>query len=373
MSNSLVLRRLLCWGIALVGFICGRMGVASASGQNENPWAFLVADKGRVYTQTRPGRFVAVDAKTGVELWSFESEDLHSFTKPVIRSDALFVAATTSSSGSDLIRLDVATGKTDWRVPFVELGGNAFPVVCDTVVMMPDYWHRTVSAFDVRTGRTEWKTDAFSFLLLFPPAVQDENAIFLAADKKEPEARERLMTISCKDGQPGRTLPVQIGGASRTPVLLYRDSVVLSGYDVSRGTSLKALRISDGTVLWSTLVPDEITRFSPSIAHNLLIAGALSLWAIDLETGTTALHKALPTASVPVTVAGDLVFLSSGDQTVEARQLPSGRLRWKRRLKGKISSNIAVADNYVYVKTGESELARLRLAGQIDGYFHLGK
>jgi outer membrane protein assembly factor BamB len=291
----------------------------------------------------------------------------------VFRPDALFVAATGSGSNSELIRLNLATGKVDWRVPTADLGGNASPVLCGEEVLVPDYWNRSVYAFSTATGRSDWKTDSLPLLFLFPPAVIDNSSLFLAAGKKAPAGSMQLITMSCGDGQPSRTLAAQIDGVSRTPVLRHADSVILSGYDRSKGTSLKSIRIKDGVQLWSASVPDEIARFTPVIQDHLLVAGALSLWVIDLETGKILFRDALPVSSLPVAVANDLVFFSRGSHTVEARELPLGRLRWRARLKGSISSNIVVTDRHVYVKIGDHELARLRLTGEIDSYIEMGK
>jgi len=332
---------------------------------------FVEANAGKVYAQAGAGRFVAIDAETGSVLWNFQDENLRLFTKPAFASDGLFVAATGSNSNSELLRLNPATGRVDWRVPIEGLGGNASPVLCGGEVLVSDYWHRTVFAYNAATGKNDWRTESLPLLFLFPPAVSDDSAFFLAADKKEPQSKQELVPVSCSDGQPGKSLSVHIDGVSRTPVLFYGDSVILSGYDKSRGTSLQAIRKSDGVQLWSALIPDEITRFTPSIQNNLLVAGALSLWVLNLDTGKTIFHEALPTASVPVAVTNGSVFFSRGDQIVEARDLPSGKVRWSAKLRGRISSNIVVTDGHVYVKTGEAQLAAVRLTGEVDKYLQI--
>jgi outer membrane protein assembly factor BamB len=339
--------------------------------ENDNSLTFIDVTDGKLYTQVGIGNFVAVNAETGSVLWNFHDKNLRLFTKAVFRSDALFVAATSSNSISELIRLDLSTGKIDWRVPIEGLGGNASPVLCAGDVLEPDYWHKTVSAFNVSTGKKDWTTESQPLLFLFPPAVLDDRALFLVADKNAPESKQQIMSVSCGDGRPGKTLPIQIEGVSRTPVILYKDSAVLSGYDRVRGTSLVAVRMSDGTQLWSALVPDEIARFTPTIQDNLLIAGAASLWVVNLDTGKVAMHEELPTPTVPVAAANGLVFSSRGSQTIEARELPSGKLRWSAKLSGRITSNIAVTDSHVYVKNGKAQLAVLRMTGEVDEYIRI--
>jgi outer membrane protein assembly factor BamB len=359
--------------VALVALcaVC-RESRSSVSADDKSP-AFVEANAGRVYAQAGPGHFLAFDAETGSVLWDFRDENLRQFTRAAFGSEGLFIAATGSNSNSELVRLNPANGKLDWRVPIEGLGGNGAPVLCGSEVLVSDYWHRTVSAYDVATGKNDWKTESLPLLFLFPPAVFDSNALFLVADKNEPETKQQLVSVSCKDGQLGKTLRVQIDGVSRTPVLLYQDTVVLSGYDRARGTSLKAISRTDGAQLWSALIPDEIARFTPSIQSNFLVAGALSLWVLDLDTGKTVFHEALPTASVSVAVGNGLVFLSRGKQTVEAREIPSGKLRWSAKLRGRISSNIAVTDSHVYVKTSDAQLAVLRMTGEVDRYLQIAR
>lgn len=357
--------------VALVVVVAAGVEGQHSTFSGDRSLTFVGTSAGRIYAQVGVGRFVAIDAETGLVLWSFEDENLRLFTRPAFASDGLFVAATGSNSTSELLRLDPTTGRAEWRVPIEGLGGNGSPVLCGGDVLVADYWHRTVFAYNVANGKNDWKTESLPLLFLFPPAVLDGNAFFLTADREEPESKQKLVSISCREGQLGKSLAVHIGGVSRTPVLFYKDAVILSGYERSRGTSLQALRISDGTQLWSVLVPDEITRFTPSIQNNLLVAGALSLWVLNLDTGKTIFHEALPTASVPIAVANGSVFFSRGDRTVEARDLPSGKMRWKSRLKGTISSNVVVAGGHIFVKTGKAELAALKMTGEVEKYIQI--
>jgi outer membrane protein assembly factor BamB len=355
-------------------FTLGYLSVRGLSAEDANRLSFAVGNAGRVYAQAGPGNLAAIDAKAGSVLWNFHDEGLGVFTKAVFSSSSLYVAATRAdSNSSELIKLDLVTGTTDWRIPFVSLGGNASPVLCGAEVLLPDYWHKTVSAFNRMTGGNDWKTDSLPFLFLFPPAIRDDNAFFLAADKGDGENKQHLISVSCADGHLGKLLPVRVDGVSRTPVLLYKDSVILSGYEEGQGTSFQAVRASNAEIVWSKSIPDEVTRFSPIIEDNLLVAGAASLWFIDLESGKVAFRESLPKPSVPVAVADGLVFFSRGDRTVEARELPTGKLRWRMKLEGKISSNFAAAEKHVYVKTEADRLAELSIEGEVDRYIQIAR
>ena len=371
-GSSRLHRSVLC-GIAALVVITACVDVRYLAGQGGASFAFISANDGKVYAHAGPGRLVAVDGKSGSVLWDFRSENLSLFTTAAFGPDALFLAGLGSDSNSELIRLNLASGKADWRAPIAEPGGNASPVLCGEEVLVGDWWHGGVYAYSAATGRSDWNTHSLPFMFIFPPAVVDSTGFFLVFDKKEPESIQRLIAVCCGNGQPHSALPVQVDGASRTPVLRWGNSLILSGYDRLIGTSLKAIRIQDGVQLWSASVPDDICRHTPVIQDDLFVAGAESLWVIDLRTGKTVFSDALPIPSVPVAVANDLVFFSRGSRTVEARELPSGRLRWRAKLKGRISSNIVVTDGRVYVKIGDHELAKLGLTGEIDSYIEIGK
>ncbi len=357
----------------LAGSLVALLAVLTLADHHPSALTFVEVNGDNLYAQGGSGNFAALDTQSGSRRWVFEDSHLRLFTKAVFGSGSVFVAATSADlSKSQLIRVNANTGKEDWRVPLEGLGGNAAPVLCDGEVLAADYWRRTVSAFNVVTGKNDWTTEALPHRFLFPPAILGRNAIFVVADREKPEEKQELMSISCQDGQVTKAMQVQLGGGvSRTPVLLYKDSAILSAYDRSKGTSLKALKMEDGTQLWSAQIPDEIMRFSPALQNNLLVASGSSVWILNLDTGKTVFRETLPIASVPVATGNGLVFLSRGTHTVEARELPSGKLRWKTTLKDTISSNFVVARNRAYVKTGTNQIAVLTMAGEVDGYLRI--
>jgi outer membrane protein assembly factor BamB len=192
--ESAKLRKSTLCGIAALVVITACVDVRYLAGQGGASFAFISADDGKVYAQVGPGRLEAVDGQTASVLWDFRSENLSVFTTAAFRPDALFVVGVGSDSNSELIRLNLASGKAHWRAPIPRPEGDSSPVLCGEEVLVPD------------------------------------------------------------------TLPI---------------------------------------------------------------------------------------SSVPVAVASDLVFLSHGSRIVEARELPSGKPRWRVKLKGRINSNIVVTDRRV--------------------------
>ena len=84
----------------------------SMDSKDSNPLTFVDTNGGKIFTQTGPGRFSAIEAEVGSTLWSFHDSELRLFTRAVFRSGALFVAATGSKSNSELIRFDFGNWKT---------------------------------------------------------------------------------------------------------------------------------------------------------------------------------------------------------------------------------------------------------------------
>jgi hypothetical protein len=56
---------------------------------------------------------------------------------------------------------------------------------------------------------------------------------------------------------------------------------------------------------------------------------------------------------------------------LEARDLPSGKLRWRTRLKRPIGSNVSTDEKWVYVKTGTGQVAVLTMAGKVERYLKI--
>ena len=128
-----------------------------------------VVANGRVYVSegdmllARGGRFVALDAASGEEIWTV---DLDLSAPPAVHGDTLYVQARTRGSIPGTVRaLDAATGEERWRVSAWDVSLEA-PAVTDGLVLVPSgtregyapgYDDVLLTAYAAETGDVLWQ------------------------------------------------------------------------------------------------------------------------------------------------------------------------------------------------------------------------
>jgi outer membrane protein assembly factor BamB len=199
-------------------------------------------------------------------------------------------------------RLDVAKAK--WEAP-VPGRGHGSPIVVGNRVFlltaMEAQQQHSVLAYDRATGELVWQTEINQGG--FPDANHPKNTeasptlacdgekIFATAyhhDKVELTALDLAGKIVWR-ADLGRYRPRQYEyGYAASPVL-YRDMVIVAA-EYDGPSSIQAFRRSDGTPVWKTERPQNITFSSPTIAHlqgrdQLLISGGQRIVSYDPSTG----------------------------------------------------------------------------------------
>jgi outer membrane protein assembly factor BamB len=169
---------------------------------------------------------------------------------------------------------------------------------------------------------------------------------------------------------------------------------ILSSPVVHRGTvyigstdhRLYALNAADGVPKWSFATQGPVNG-SPAVADDLVIVGSMdgTIYALEAESGkprwtfrtegerrysAPGIHGAIPRTEVmpdpfdvflssPV-IAGDRVYIGSGDHHVYALDLASGALKWKFKTGNVVHATPAVADGVVYIGSWDRNLYALR-------------
>ena len=140
-----------------------------STGMNNGQEAAPIVNGGVMFVSTSYNQVIAIEAKTGVMLWRYTSAvPTNARGKPVSRGVALFGDKVFFALGEAiLVAVDAKTGKEVWRTP---VGNNASgeyltapPLVADGKLISGisggDGANRGfIAAFDPETGRQLWKT-----------------------------------------------------------------------------------------------------------------------------------------------------------------------------------------------------------------------
>jgi outer membrane protein assembly factor BamB len=146
-------------------------------------------------------------------------------------------------------------------------------------------------------------------------------------------------------------------------------------------TGLHALRVSDGSVVWTRTLPQPAAT-APAVAGGWLIATGASaaggtISAFRASDGEPLWQSEVGSpARVPPTISGDRVYVSTAAEVV-ALDLSSGERRWARRLGGPVNDVLASGervfvgsdDKYFYAIDGAdgTVLWRWRTGGAVYG------
>src|SRR5246500_2220520 len=129
-----------------------------------------IVNQGRMFITTPQNNIIALDAKTGTQLWRYARKypanlfQLHPTNRGVaLYGDNVYMATTDCA----LVALDAATGKVVWDVPFDDYKTGCYSTLAPLAVrgkIIAGYSggelgvRGSLSAFDALTGKRIWKT-----------------------------------------------------------------------------------------------------------------------------------------------------------------------------------------------------------------------
>jgi len=260
-----------------------------------------VADESKLYVPTPSGNLIALDRKTGTEVWRFKAE--HDLTSPVLANGRIFV-------GSDPTEVDA----------------------------------RGLYAINASDGTLFWKSTT-RFRPDSTPAVAGGLVVFSSDDVNSNDA-----VLAALDANTGNEVwGVPSREANSSPAIL-GDRVIVGGGDFFA----HALDLHSGKEIWRSPVLDKFdTRNFPAIAYgDVFLADRVGdFYRLDGKTGKRKWlfrgGEGTFDQSFPV-IAGKTFFIGSSAGWLYALDVDSGKLLWKQHLGGFIYSGAADEKHFYF-------------------------
>jgi polyvinyl alcohol dehydrogenase (cytochrome) len=360
---------------------------------------------GRLYVGDWSGRFYALDAATGEQIWTFQAA-----TEPnVYAGNIVSSAAVTDldgtpvvvfASGRTLYALDAADGRPRWShtvgtddpQDFSEIQSS--PVVADGAVVVGFDAHNRpdqragVIAVDLRTGERRWYFDpeqgrealGCGGVWSSPSVDLERRTVFVGTANcpTSPEGwgpyTEALIALDLDDGTPrwsyqphepnnddldfagapnlfragGRDL-VGLGNKDGTYYAVDRDTGDLAWKARATGPGIEepGVNFSTGGFIGPTAYSEGI------VAGGTAVGPPPFVHAIDAATGRILWQdRSVQAIYGPATIANGVLFVGNNDFTFRAYDLRSGDKLWEHPLRGVGAGGAAVVGDSLYTVSG---------------------
>jgi eukaryotic-like serine/threonine-protein kinase len=194
---------------------------------------------GRVYFGSSDGNIYALEEKTGILQWKFETKGIV-HASPALAAGTIYIG----SWDSYLYALDAETGTEKWRFktgedPIIsnQVGFQSSPAVVDGVVYV-GCRDAHLYAIDAQTGRKKWDYPTSKSWVNVTPAVFDGSVYFATGDTR------RFHALDAKTGRLRFTVPVL--------TVIFSSPAIADGlaYFGNLNGSLYAVNIKTGAVAW---------------------------------------------------------------------------------------------------------------------------
>jgi len=263
-------------------------------------WSSPAVANGVVYVGSYDGNIYALDARTGVKLWSYQTDSHEDFSSLTVGNEVVYV------STDHVYALNAKTGALLWSYA---TGGFVLssPALANGVVYVgsDDY---NVYALNAKTGAKLWSYATGSYVDSSP-------------------------TVA--------------------------NGVVYVG---SRDYNVYGLNASTGAKLWSYKTANEVYS-SPAVANGVVYVGSndYNVYGLNASTGAKLWsYTARGGVYSSPAVANGVVYVGSGDGNVYALNAHTGTLLWSYATNGQVDASPAVANGVVYINSYDGNLYALK-------------
>jgi outer membrane protein assembly factor BamB len=294
----------------------------------------------------------ALDLSSGTERWNFPLVGI--YISPAVAGNYVFVRSEAGNKGQ-LLALDLKTGKQLWAFTPKRLsspdnsyfGGHlTSPVVVDGIVFVGA--GQEVYALNANTGAVRW--------------------IFTAKDYISSSATVANGHIYISDFRYLYALDQHSGAmiwSHSTSLSIYFSPVVASQTVLlNDGEGLSALDAATGKQIWKADIPRQALIPGAVSGSRAFVKSVSTLYALDLASGKELWRlNDRNFVSLPA-VTSDQVFVVTGsgaDTAIVALDAASGQSAWSQPVAALATSAPVIAGKTIYVRTGD---------GRVLGFWH---
>ena len=361
-----------------------------------------VVVNGVLYVGDWAGRFYALNAADGTELWHFDAEYHDNVYAGQITSSASYtvingIPAVVFNAGRTIHALNAADGTMIWTHALGEPGWptelETTPIVVEDRVIATFDTHNApfpagVVAVSLATGELLWHFDLEGGDhrgcggVWGSPSVDLERRLMFAGSANCPTSpdgwgpyTEALFAVNIDTGEPAWSFQPHPpnnddSDFAGVPVLFTANGQDLVGLG-NKDAVFYVVHRDTGELVWSTRATnDNVIRpnfssggfIGPAAYADGIIAGGTGvadcpcMHAFDAATGTIVWqqHAVGPTYS-PTTEVNGVVFVGSLDFTLRALRLDDGEVLWSDELTGLISGGVAIVGDDMWAVAGFRE------------------
>ena len=355
--------------IVFLAVICllGLLGVSCIGGGTQpGGWAGVTVHDGIVYTGSRDGRVVAINASSESQKWDYSlavpssglscdqsSGSAAIYATPIVDGDLVYIG----SYVGEVYALTIDRGTERWVYPRTGSIGAivSSPVIANETIYISSS-DGMVYALDTTHGDEKWKSDEpLADKLWTSPTVVGDRLYVSTFDG-------HIYTLSLETGELLDWSFESEAGFASSPVV-YEDTIFLGSFD----RHLYAVRIGSAEPEWT--FPQEKPAgnwfwASPVVSEGIVYAGCLDgkLYAIDAKTGEKLweFNAGNPIVSSPVLMDNLLIMVDESgtvyvfdldgelaNEAVPWRTIPIG---------ADVRSSFCAQEGLVYIRGEDNQL-----------------
>ncbi len=292
-----------------------------------------IISNGTVFVGTQLSQFLAIDLRSGEEVWRFKAEG--AITAPAAAfEDTVFFG----DNYGFIYALDIESGEEKWRFETegkIEGGVNVLPREGESAAVFIGSHDYYLYALDSVSGKVLWQYETGNYVIATPSIINSggQQAICFGGC-------DGLLYVIPASGE-GDSQEIEVGSyiANSSSV---RDGIA---YVANNGGEVLAIEVASGEVVWKNPIGPEYTA-SPAVdEERVYIAGPdKRLVALDRVTGEEVWaflsRRALDSSPV---VSGDLIWQGGMDGRLYAVSRLDGSEVWQYEVGAQIKASPAVS------------------------------